>query len=118
MASFRSMIVLISCLSLTGPAFAETIRDFKSPVVKGRKNGELKDIARTDLSFPILGATLSGVSYQFEYNGDTYMIRQNDVEIDSAVAPTKCLPGEVKVASSLNQIGGTQMGSGKSGCAG
>lgn len=111
----RSAAALALTLCLAAPAMAETILGFTKPTVKGMKGGTVAMLAASDFTFPIADARKVGTTYEFTHNGETYKVRVADADTGEERA-SACLPGEDKVASASQSIGGTTMGSGQSGC--
>jgi endonuclease YncB( thermonuclease family) len=107
------LAALALCVGL--PALAETITGFTKPTIKGMKDGTVAMLAASDFTFPIQDARRVGPALEFDHAGQTYKVRLADVDTGDERVAT-CLPGEEKVASASQSIGGTQMGSGQSGC--
>jgi|GEM_PF-2299289 len=109
--------LLLICLVLAAPVFADTVRgSLKKDSVRGMKGGEMTTITAAELGASF-EAVKKGPFYEIQKDNTLYKVRISDVALSKEHATKrKCLPGEKTIIAENTSIGGTQMGSGQYGC--
>ena len=116
----RNMILVMAFAVVTATVSAAQadegdVLSFKKPVVMGMIDGNLKKIDTSTITGVTGPYEQNGIFLDFTFNGQLYRVKASDTNFQKKIYRT-CLPGEIKIAQSNQQIGATQMGSGESSC--